>query len=141
MPGFLKKWIRHRVARIAVAIAYLFITFTIPLTHTCNLHKAHPQAYHYTSTYDCHSFESHTCTPLKIVLFQNSFKTKVLFHHGPCMACLYSITSRSVQVNPGPSLVNTEVLTSVRSLHDSLVTKQLEWTSSIVLRAPPVSIS
>jgi len=141
MPGFLKKWIRHGVARIAVAIAYLFITFTIPLTHTCNLHKAHPQACHFNSTYDGRSFESHTYTQLKTVLFQNSLKSKVLFHHGPCMTCLYSITSRSLQVNPEPSLVKTEVLTSVRSLHDSLVTKQLEWTSSIVLRAPPVSIS
>jgi len=141
MPAFPKKWVRYEVARIAVAIAYLFITFTISLTHTCNLYKADPRACHSNSAYHRCSFESHTCTQLKIALFQNSFKTKVLTHHGPCTACLYSITSRSVQVNPGPSLVNTEVLTSFRSLHNSLVTKQLEWTSSIVLQAPPVSIS
>ncbi len=141
MPAFPKKRVRHGVARIAVAIIYLFITFTISLTHTCNLYKADPRACHSNSAYHCWSFESHTCTQLKIALFQNSFKTKVLTHHGPCMACLYSITSRTVQVIPGPSLVNTKLLTSVRALHDSLVTKQFEWTSSIVLRAPPVSIS
>lgn len=141
MPGFPKKWIRHGMARIAVAVAYLFITFTIPLSHTCNLHKADPQACHSNGTFHCCSFESPVCTQSEFKLKKSSCRTESRLYHSFCEACVYSMNCRATEISSAAAPIIIEIPDFVQYSPDSRITKRLEWTSSIFLRAPPVSIS
>lgn len=141
MPSFLKKWIKHGIARSGVAIVYLSITFTIPLTHTCNLHKADPRACHSNSTYHSCSFESHTCTQPEFKLKQSSYNIKSGFRDGLCLACVCSMNCRTTEISSEATPFIIEIPVFVQSLSNSKVARQLEWTCSIAQRAPPVSIS
>jgi hypothetical protein len=141
MPGLLKKWIKHGVARIAVAIAYLFITFTIPLTHTCNLHKAHPQACCSNSTFHCCSFETAVCTHSEFNLKQSSYNIESGCHNSLCLACVYSMNCRSTEISPATTPIIIAIPAFIQSLPYSRFAKRLKWTCSTISRAPPVSIS
>lgn len=140
MPGLLRKWIKHRMAKITVAIVYLFITFTVPISHTCNLNKAYLQACHSNGTFHCCSFAA-VCTQPEFNLKQSSYNIKSGFHDSLCLACVYSMNCRATEISSAATPIIIGIPAFVQSLPDSRVTRRLEWTSSIILRAPPVSIS
>lgn len=141
MLGFLKKWIRHRVARILIAITYLSVTFTTPLVHTCNLHKAYPQGCYSNGTFHCCSLETAVRTHPEFNLKQSSYNIESGCHNSLCSACVYSMNCRSTEISPATTPIIIAIPAFVQSLPDSKVARQFEWTSSIMLRAPPVSIS
>ena len=141
MLGLLKKWIKHGVARIAVAITYLFITFTIPLAHTCNLHKAHPQACCSNGTFNCCSLETPVGTHPEFDLKQSSYNIESGRNNSLCLACLYSMNCRSTEISPAIIPIIIAIPAFVQPLQYSRLAKRLEWTFSILSRAPPVSIS
>jgi len=141
MPGFLKKWINCKMAKITIATAYLLITFIAPLSHTCNLHKAYPQACCSNGTSHCCSFETAVCTHSEFNFKQSNYNIESGCQNSLCLACVYSMNYRSTEISPATTPVIIAIPAFVQSLRDSRITKRLEWTCSIILRAPPVSIS
>jgi hypothetical protein len=138
MSGFLKKWeTGHKTARVAIAVAYLFAIIATPLSHTCELGKACSKHSHFGNS--GHHCSGEFCTNLRfdVALKQNNCAPKALSNQDLCMACLYSIVSKSTQINTGAALVSIEVSTSSQILPLSRVVKQSAWFSSIFLRAPP----
>jgi len=143
MSGFLKKWANkgHKTTRITMAVACLFVTITIPLNHTCELGETYPEHSHFSKSGHHCSGESHSNIRFDIALKQKHCEPKALSHQDLCMACLYSIISKSTQINTGTALVNIEVSTSSQTLPLSRVVKRSEYLSSVSLRAPPTITS
>lgn len=140
---FLKKWANkgHKTTRITMAVAYLIVTFIITLNHTCGLGETYSK-HSYCSKSD-HHCSCKFCTNLRfdVALKQNNCAPKALFNQDLCTACLYSIASKSTQINTKRTLVNIEVSTSSQILPLSRVVKRSEHLSSVSLRAPPTITS
>ena len=131
MDTFLKKRVRTDAISIAAAFIYLFTTFTVPLTHTCNLPTKHC---HLHNGYCC---EPHTGPSLQVGLDRDNGIERTLVCGNTCAGCLYSITSKFTHLNGGKALISTKLSASFRPLPDSPVIKQHDRLSSISLRAPP----
>lgn len=138
MCTFLEKWIKaHKAARVWVAAIYLFITLTISLDHTCQLRKAGPLTCYFVRTYHYCCGESYMAAQPEVMLKPDNCRTDALSRNSLCATCMYSNTCKTTQVNSGGSLIGTKVKPSVQLLPPSIVVKQPEWASSIVLRGPP----
>lgn len=142
MSGFLKKWATgHKTARVATAVAYLLVIIATPLNHTCELCEACSKHPHFGNSGHHCSGEFCTNQRFDVALQQNNCAPKALSNQDLCMACLYSIVSKSTQINTGAALVNIEVSTSSQILPLSRVVKQSARFFSISLRAPPTITS
>jgi len=127
----------YRITQAATAVVYLFVTFAIPLNHTCN---------HCEKAINCHCDNpeyrcvagNHTDTQTEVALKQDISKAETSSHSGICMACLYSITSKFTQVNTAKTLINTTVPNFFRILPALKIVWKSEWCSSVFLRAPPI---
>jgi len=109
MSGFLKKWaMGHKTAWIAIAVAYLLVIIATPLNHTCELGEACSKHSHLGNS--GHPCSGEFCTNLRfdVALKQNNCASKALSNQDLCMACLYSIVSKSTQINTGAALVNID---------------------------------
>ena len=85
--------------------------------------------------------EGFTETALKSALGQTSSDSKVLSSKQYCLACLYSLTSKPSKLSSAASLVSVEAVVSIRVVRRLNFAKQLEWLSSVSIRAPPTITS
>lgn len=139
MSVFLKRRFRAtRMVHIALGVIYLFVTFTVPLYHTCGLDGPGSQSSNCDDSchYSCCKVSS--CNQPNISSEQIDHKASGLSNHGLCMACVYSVTSNATQVNAAVAVLGSEVLSSAQSLPSLGFIKRSEWLSSISLRAPPL---
>ncbi len=135
MFRFLKKravW--QKTARAMMAGAYLFVTFAIPITHTCGLIETR-YGHHFDNPGSCSCTEIHT--ELQSGSAQDKYEPEILSGSGSCMACQYSIASKSTEVHAGGVLISTKVFACFQTLPARGLVKQVEWFTSIFLRAPP----
>jgi len=139
MVPFLKKWFgAFDAARVGMGLIYLFMTFAIPLSHTC---EPDQHTYHYDNA--CHYSQPgvapgrHSDIPLKKI----DYHATAISSHGRCIACLYLTTCNSTEVNSAPVMARDVIPTFFQSLHYSSNLKQPEWLSLNLSRAPPFSIS
>jgi hypothetical protein len=141
MLRFLRRRIRYRIACIAAAAIYSFITFTFPLTHSCELGERGSQAHHLDTSYHCCSLESNICTQAKVIVKDTGCKSKTLRCNALCAACIYSMNSWPSEISSAKNQITSEIPTYVQSFPDFNVVTRFEWTSSILLRTPPINIS
>jgi len=132
-----KRTIRYKITQVMMTVVYLFVTFTIPLNHTCGLHETCSK-YHFDNPDHYCGIDIHTDVQPEVDLKQDNCKAEILSHSNPCIACLYSITSKSTQVNTGRALINIKVPISFQTLPTLGIVRQSEWLSSVSLRAPPI---
>ena len=133
MSTFLRKSVKaDKTARFAVAVIYLFITFTIPLSHTHRFDEAgsHP--------YSC---ETEAWARAGVLSERDNCKAQALSTHDLCIACVYLRNSKASEITSRSTVINTEIPISSQFLPRSRALKQYEWMSSILTRAPPVIIS
>lgn len=141
MSVLLRKWIRaHKIVRIAVAIAYLLITFIVPLHHACNPCRTGPPNCRFDNVYHCH-YGTGASAQFEVVSERDNGNEKALSHNRLCLACMYSTTGKTTEVNSAATPISIEIPISVQHLLRSKVVKQAEWASSIVSRAPPITNS
>lgn len=142
MSIFQKRWFRTcKATRIAVGSVYLFITFTIPLYHTCGLGGRGQQTCHCDNSPHYFFCPDGSSKQSEVSLRKGDYNPKVIFYYGLCAACMNSTTSNATEVNIGAATISNEISTSFTSLPSSSVVKKSEWLSSVYLRAPPFSIS
>jgi hypothetical protein len=141
MTGLSRRWLRFRLARITIAAIYIFTTFTFPVTHICDLRAADSQARHFANSCHCDSIEPHIYTQARVLSERNSQQGENSHCEALCAACIYSLISRSSVINSATKQISYDIPAHLQSLPDSNIVKQFEWTSSILLRAPPINIS
>ena len=137
MPVFLRRWLgAHNGARIAIGLLYLLINCTLPSYHTCI-------SGHTNSLCDknrCFYHESCNGTPSDNSMDEVVTVTKSSYLFGPCPACLYSITSTSMEVSSTSVALGNEVLISLLCSLSLFAIKQPEQLSRLYSRAPPAII-
>jgi len=110
MFAFSKKHSRiHQVESVAVVAFYLIVIFTIELFHN----------------------EGCVLGAIKTDT-QNDLSS-----HGPCLACMFSATFKSTEVNHGPVLLKIESPVISQPLQHLTVVNHNERAYSFLLRAPP----
>jgi len=133
MSAFLRKSVRaDNTARFVVAVIYLFITFTIPLSHTCHLHGV--GSHHYRC-------ETEAWAKPVVPSERDNCKAQALSSNDLCMACVYLGNSKASEITAKLTVINTEIPISSQFLPRSRALKQYEWMFSILTRAPPIIIS
>ena len=136
MADIWKKWLKNPGGmRVVLAFLYLLATFGVPLSHTCQL--ADKDIHHRYSECTNHLHESCNLTGLRLVFSQSNCDDKNQPHSTYCSACLYSLTSKTFRLCSNASLCSTQTVIRTQILPQLDFTKQLEWLSSISLRAPP----
>lgn len=138
MLVLLRKWIRaNKIARVVVAIAYLFITFTIPLRHVCSPCQVGSLTCRFDNAHNCHC---NTCTDVQsdVALEKNNGRKDDTHRNAFCPACMYSITGKTTEVNFKATSIGTEIIISTIPLLHSNIVKKVVWAFPIALRAPPV---
>ena len=137
MADIWKKWLKNPGGmRVVLAFLYLLATFGVPLSHTCQL--ADKDGYNYHS--ECTSYQLHNDSYVEVHLTafnQNNLSEKADSHNLYCPACLYSLTCKAFRVCSNGSLYSIQTVVRTQILPQLDFTKQLEWLSSISLRAPP----
>lgn len=118
---------------MAVGSLYLFVTCTVPLYHTCGLGGR--QSGH------CDGLVCSLRTQTDISATQIGSSAGLRPHSGSCPACIFAATSNSTQPRPAAVTTGGEVFSGLLLLPRTTAVKQLEWLSSVSLRAPPGSIS
>ena len=129
----------QKAIHFAGAIVYLLATFAAPLTHTCHLDRPS------LSTCDSNSAHRSGCREAQGVRdaeppSRQESPSGGFFGH-ECTACIHFNTSMAIEVSHGVALGIPDVPTCIASSHSSRPLKRPEWTSSIVLRAPPFATS
>ena len=138
MAAFLKKWVAATGGmRSILALLYVLTVFGIPLSHTCQLadkglHHCHLEC----SSCLLHSDE-HVEVQCVAVCNQNDTTETAKSHDQCCLACLFSLTSKTFKLYSNTSLCSTQTVVRTQILPQLDFTKQFEWLSSISLRAPP----
>jgi len=142
MYSFRKNWFSaEKTTRIWVVIIYTFVTFTIPLTHTCGLHTQNSTNCNFCVHHCCCGLEGHVCMQPIVIAEQSSCTTESRHCNGLCAACMYSMNTRSTSVQPGAVTLDNEFQTFTQSLQLLNVVIRHQWTTSIILRGPPFNIS
>ncbi len=142
MYSFRKNWFKaEKATRIWIVIIYAFVTFTIPLTHTCSLHAQNSTNCNFGSHHCCCGLEDQVCMQPTVIVEQSSCTTENRHCNGLCTACMYSMNSRSTSVQPGAVTLDNEFQTFTQSLQFSNVVIRHQWATSIILRGPPLNIS
>ena len=133
MVSFLKKCFGAcGAAPLGMGLLYLFMTFTIPLSHTCELYR---HACHYSQP-DVGPV-SRSGAPLK----NFDHHTPAISLHGRCMACLYLTICNSTEISIAQVIVRDVIPTFFQSLPHATNPKQPECLSLNFSRAPPSTIS
>ena len=131
-----KKWLTAPGGiRIILALLYLFVTFSIPLSHTCQLADKDVHSHHSECTN--HRHEDGNLIELRLASSQSNCDNKNQPNSTYCSACLYSLTSKAFKFCSNASLCSTQTVVRTQILPRLDFTKQLEWFSSVSLRAPP----
>ena len=95
--------------RLILAFLFLFASFCIPLSHTCQL--ADKDIYYHHS--ECSSHQVHGDNYVEVhhtaTFNQNSFSDKTDSHDLYCPACLYSLTSKTFRVCSNVFLCSTQI--------------------------------
>ena len=136
MANIWKKWFTNSGGmRVVLVLLCLFVTFSIPLNHTCQLGNK--------DLYDCHSVCSSyqetegNFAEARFVPNQASYEGEDQCHSTYCLACLYSLTSKAFKFCSNASLYSIQAVVRTQILPQLDFTKQFEWLSSVSLRAPP----
>lgn len=138
MANIWKKWLTNPGGmRVVLALFYGLATFGIPLSHTCKLtdrdvHNRHSECANHKLQSDSYAEVQHTTT-----FSQNSLSDKTDSHNLYCPACLYLLTSKVFKFRSNTSVCSIEAAVRIQIRSQLNFTKQLEWLSSISLRAPP----
>ncbi len=133
-----KRWfINPGRVRVFLAFLYLFVTFGIPLSHTCQ--PADNEVYNHHSEGTRHLLHSDSCVEVHhtATLNQNSLSEKADSHDMYCPACLFSLTSKAFKLCSNNSLCSTQTIVRTQVLPQLSFIKQFEWFCSAPLRAPP----
>ena len=136
MTGIWKKqFTNHGGMRVILALLYLLATFGIGLNHTCqlvdeNAHNKHRECAN-------HKHEDDNFVETRFVFSQADCENKNQSRSVYCAACLYSLISKTFKLRSKISLCSIETTVRIQILPEFNFTKQLEWFSSIYLRAPP----
>ena len=121
--------------RVVLAFLYLFATFGVPLSHTCQL--ADKDIHHRYSECTNHRHEGCNLTGLRLAYSQSDCDNTNQPHSTYCSACLYSLTSKAFRLCSNASLCSTHTVVRTQVLPQLSFIKQLEWFCSAPLRAPP----
>ena len=142
MAILLAKWAKRRkTAQVALAVQYLIVTLTVPLSHSCDPGKASSEHSNLSnSNYHCCG-ESSTSPAFDIAPKQNECESESLRSQICCAACLYSALSKSTHEKTEATVIGIDVSTSSQVLLRRRIIKHSEWFSSVSLRAPPISTS
>ena len=138
MADISKKWFTNpRGMLVALAFLYLFASFGIPPSHTCqrvdkDIHHRHLECSSHLLHSDSFVEVHHT-----VAYNQNSLSAKTDPHELYCPACLYSLTSKIFKLCSNTSLYSIQTVVKTQALRQLSFTKQLEWFCSAPLRAPP----
>lgn len=142
MYALLNKYvITQKVSRFAGAIVYLLATFAVPLTHTCHSHQSSLSTCDFNGTHRSGCSEAHGSRDAEPASKQGSPGGGFLSYGHQCIACIHFNTCTATEVSRGVNLGMRDVPTCIASSHASRPLKRPEWTSSIVLRAPPFATS
>ena len=134
--------IKQKVSRFAGAFVYLLATFVVPLTHTCHLHQSSMSTCDFNHAHRSCCSEARGVEDAEPASKQESPIRGSLSYGHQCIACIYFSTCTATEVIRGGVTLNIpDVPTCVASSHSSRPLKQPEWTSSIILRAPPFATS
>ena len=134
MTSIWNRWFMAcRGVRIILAFSYLFVTFIVPLTHTC--HPVDKDVYCHRSEYASHRYGY--LTESKFVFGWSNYDNTNRPHSTCCLACLYSIISKTFNPYLGTSLCLIQTVIKTQVLPQLSFTKQFERLSSLSLRAPP----
>jgi len=141
MSSLIKKRTKDRkMVQLTVAVVCLFVTFVIPLNHTCDRSETCSSGSHFDRS-DCPDSESHTTARFEVTPKQGSYGVKTLSHRDRCLACLYSISPKICKLGLSTSLISTDTIAKVQVLSICSFIDQFKWLSSHLLRAPPLNIS
>lgn len=131
----------QKAIHFAGAIVYLLATFAAPLTHTCHLHQSSLSTCDFNRAHRSGCREAHGVGDTEPASKQESPGGGFLSYGHQCVACIHSNTSTATEVSSGVTLGMPDVPTRTASSPPWRPLKQPEWTSSIVLRAPPFATS
>jgi hypothetical protein len=126
-----------KAARIVLAVIYLYVTSTVPLTHDCIGDGSCPRHCHLSDSNHCCDERGHCGAEEGASFDEHYFSSEGKFAHGACLACLYSATAKTPASALGVSLVILEAESRVQAPKDSDVTKSFGWLCSHPLRGPP----
>jgi len=138
MTNIWKKWLTNPGGiRIVLALLYGLAMFGIPLSHTCQLADKDVHNHHSGCTGHRLLSDEHVEVQSVTAFNQNGLTEKDKSHNLHCPACLYSLTSKAFKLYSNASLYPIQTVVRTQILPQLDFTKQLEWFSSISLRAPP----
>ena len=136
MADIWKKWLKNPGGmRVVLAFLYLLATFGVPLSHTCQL--ADKDIHHRYSECTSHRHENDNLTELRLAYSQSDCDNTNQPRSTYCSACLYSLTSKAFKLYSNASLYSIQTVVRTQIVPQFDFTKQLEWLSSVSLRAPP----
>ena len=142
MTDIWKKWLKNPGGmRVVLAFLYLFATFGVPLNHTCKLSDKDRHNYNLECTSHQLQNDNHIEVHYTTIFNQNSLSDRTDSHNLYCPACLYSLTSKTLKLCSNSSVCSTQAVVRTQILPQLNFTKQLEWLSSVSLRAPPNIVS
>ena len=142
MANIMKKWVTATWGiRVILAFLYLFATFGIPLSHTCQLTDKDIHNRHLECSSHLPGDDSYAEVHYTAVFNQNSLSDTTDSHDLYCPVCLYSLTPKAFKLCSNTSLCSTQNVVRTQILPELIFIKQLEWFCSAPLRAPPSIIS
>ena len=142
MANIWEKWISATGGmRLIIAFLYAFVSLSISLHHTC---RHSPK-----NIYNCQSacavhrsdVDGHSTVLSGAAFFQNASAEETESHLSYCPACLYSLISKAFESGPNTSLLLVQAIVKTQVMPQLSYVEQLQWLTSVSLRAPPVTIS
>jgi hypothetical protein len=131
----------HKRVRIAGVIIYLVATFVVPLTHTCPSRWANLAFCEFHGAHQHPSGGPSAADPTDGMPQQGDHERTHSDYGYVCTACVHSYCCRSTEVRHGNGLIVPKIPVFAESVPTSHIVTRLQWSSSILLRAPPVFTS
>ncbi|MGV7234844.1 MAG: hypothetical protein ACQ9ET_01180 [Nitrosomonadaceae bacterium] len=120
-----------------LAFLYLLAIFCVPLSHKCDIFGNDVHNYQL----DCDDHQSHCDEHAGIGLVTAFYQyDSTETDKSPdqyCLACLHSLTSKTLKLCSNTSVHATQTVVRTQVLPQLSVVMQLEWLISSPLRAPP----
>ena len=134
-----KLFTNYKQGRVFLAFLYLFVTFGIPLGHTCqpadkDIHYCHLECSDDVLYSDSYGEVNHTAG-----FDQNSYSYKTDSYELNCSACLFLLTTKVFKLHQNTSLCSTQTVIRTQISKHSNFAKHFEWFCSAPLRAPPIN--
>ncbi len=141
MTLFEKRFSSKSTLRIICAVIYILTTSVLPLAHTCTSTQSEGSHCHLVGS------ELYGDGGVDVTGYdedgsgQDDHDGESSANGYTCTACVYSANSKTSEIGCGiiPVIFETSTCTKLTRTSQSL--KQVEWTSSVFLRAPPLHIS